>query len=121
MNKQNTDYMGFMAIHLDKWCRTVTRIICGTTHSNLSHCKVNTASSCTPVKHFFKSGGTMSITQGDIVSMIIESGSDEHGRLVYTKFASSDEYVVMVITAYQPCKVSKKRGMTTLQQEVVQP
>eukprot|EP00957_Ditylum_brightwellii_P195518 14897597-Ditylum_brightwellii.AAC.1 len=100
MNEQNTDHMGFMEINLDTRCRNMTWIICNTTCSHLSHCKFNTASSYTLVKHFFKPGGTMSITQGDIVGRIFESGSDEYGRWVYTKFAASDERVVTVITAY---------------------
>eukprot|EP00957_Ditylum_brightwellii_P151673 11550577-Ditylum_brightwellii.AAC.1 len=62
----------------------------------------------------------MSITQGDIVGRIIESSSDEYGQWVYTKFTTSDECVVTVITAYQPCKVSKKHSMTTYHQQVAQ-
>eukprot|EP00957_Ditylum_brightwellii_P088060 6708329-Ditylum_brightwellii.AAC.1 len=62
----------------------------------------------------------MSITQGDVVGRIIDSGSDKYGQWVYTKFAARDECVVTVITAYQFCKVSKKHVTTTYNKQVVQ-
>eukprot|EP00957_Ditylum_brightwellii_P183991 14015380-Ditylum_brightwellii.AAC.1 len=62
----------------------------------------------------------MSITQGDIVGRIIKSESDEYGRWVYTTFAASDECVVMVITAYQSCKVNKKHGTMSYHQQGAQ-
>eukprot|EP00957_Ditylum_brightwellii_P067304 5107967-Ditylum_brightwellii.AAC.1 len=64
----------------DTQCRDVTRLICNTTCSHLSHCKVNTTNSFMPVKHFFMPGGTMNITQGNIMGRIIKSGLDEYGR-----------------------------------------
>eukprot|EP00957_Ditylum_brightwellii_P072299 5495718-Ditylum_brightwellii.AAC.1 len=62
----------------------------------------------------------MSITQGNIMGRIIESGLDEYDRWVYTKFAASDECVVTVITAYQSCLVSKKHDTMSYHQQAAQ-
>eukprot|EP00957_Ditylum_brightwellii_P114221 8708201-Ditylum_brightwellii.AAC.1 len=51
-----------------------------------------------------------------MVGCVIKSGSDEYGRWVYSKLVAKDEGVITVITAYQPCKVSKKHGNTTYHQ-----
>eukprot|EP00957_Ditylum_brightwellii_P073261 5568782-Ditylum_brightwellii.AAC.1 len=72
------------------------------------------------MKNYFKPDGTMSLMQGNMVGCTIECGSDEYGRWVYSKLATKDERVITVITAYQPCKVSKKHGNTTYHQGVVQ-
>eukprot|EP00957_Ditylum_brightwellii_P079649 6056622-Ditylum_brightwellii.AAC.1 len=91
-----------------------------TTRKNRSHCKVTIASLFTSVKHFFKPGGRMSITQGDAVGRIVDSRSDKYGQWVCIKFAARDKRVVMIIRAHQPCKGSKKHGTTTYHQEVAQ-
>eukprot|EP00957_Ditylum_brightwellii_P083730 6363987-Ditylum_brightwellii.AAC.1 len=82
--------------------------------------KVTLASSCIPVRNYFKPGGMMSSIQGDMVGGVIKSGSDEYGRWVYSKLAAKDKRVILVITAYQPCKASKKHGNTTYHQQLVQ-
>eukprot|EP00957_Ditylum_brightwellii_P026262 1986676-Ditylum_brightwellii.AAC.1 len=69
--------------------------------------KVTLASSCVPVRNYLKPGGMMSLIQGNLVGCVIESGSNEYVRWVYSKLAAKDERVIMAITAYQPCKVSK--------------
>eukprot|EP00957_Ditylum_brightwellii_P068430 5195688-Ditylum_brightwellii.AAC.1 len=56
----------------------------------------------------------MNIVQGDIVGQIIESGQDKIGRWVYTKLAAKNTN----ITAYPPCKVSKKNGIMTYHQQI---
>eukprot|EP00957_Ditylum_brightwellii_P163660 12460541-Ditylum_brightwellii.AAC.1 len=40
------------------------------------------------------------------------------GCWVYSKFAASDNGVITVVTAYQPCKPSKMTGTTTYHQQV---
>eukprot|EP00957_Ditylum_brightwellii_P051811 3929078-Ditylum_brightwellii.AAC.1 len=64
IEQNNTDYMGFMEINLDTMCGNLTRMIHDTVKKYFSHSKITTASSCIPVNHFFKPGGTMSIIQG---------------------------------------------------------
>eukprot|EP00957_Ditylum_brightwellii_P041724 3159947-Ditylum_brightwellii.AAC.1 len=87
---------------------------------HFTHSKVTLASSCAPVRNYFKPGGTMSLIQGNMVGHVIESGSNECGRWVYSKLAAKDERVSMVITVNQPCKVTKKHSNTTYHQQVVQ-
>eukprot|EP00957_Ditylum_brightwellii_P126416 9636703-Ditylum_brightwellii.AAC.1 len=78
---------------------------------HFTHSKVTLASSCISVKNYFKPGGTMSLIQGNMVGCIIESSSDEYGQWVYSKLAAKDERVIMVITVYQPSKVSKNMAI----------
>eukprot|EP00957_Ditylum_brightwellii_P083662 6359457-Ditylum_brightwellii.AAC.1 len=58
------------------------------------------------------------MTQGDLTGQIIAKGADEYGLFVYTKFATKNNTVITVITAYQSCKVSKKQGIMTYHQQV---
>eukprot|EP00957_Ditylum_brightwellii_P175087 13330913-Ditylum_brightwellii.AAC.1 len=58
------------------------------------------------------------MTQGNLTGRIIEKGADTYGRWVYTKLAAKNNTVITVITAYQPCKVTKKQGITTYHQQV---
>eukprot|EP00957_Ditylum_brightwellii_P018892 1420816-Ditylum_brightwellii.AAC.1 len=49
------------------------------------HSKVTLASSCIAVRNYFKPGRTMSLIQGNMVGHVIESGSNEYDRWVYSK------------------------------------
>eukprot|EP00957_Ditylum_brightwellii_P049051 3721523-Ditylum_brightwellii.AAC.2 len=79
---------------------------------------MNCASSSIPVKEYYKSGSTLSMTQGNLVGQIIKKGADKYGHWVYTKFAAKNNTVITSITAYQQCKVTKKQGITIYHQEV---
>jgi hypothetical protein len=59
------------------------------------------------------------MTQGDLTGRIVAKGADKYGRWVYTKFAAKNNTVITVLTAYQPCKILKKQGITTYHQQVV--
>eukprot|EP00957_Ditylum_brightwellii_P151264 11518328-Ditylum_brightwellii.AAC.1 len=54
----------------------------------------------------------------DYIGWIIESGQDDMGWWVYVKFAARNNVIVTIITAYQPCKVSKKNGTMAYHQQV---
>eukprot|EP00957_Ditylum_brightwellii_P132466 10101794-Ditylum_brightwellii.AAC.1 len=84
---------------------------------HFTYSKVTLASSCVPVRNYFKPGGMMSLIQSDMVGSVIKSGSNEHGRWVYSKLAAKDKRVITVIMTYQPCKGSKKHGNTTYHQQ----
>eukprot|EP00957_Ditylum_brightwellii_P019210 1448158-Ditylum_brightwellii.AAC.1 len=60
----------------------------------------------------------MSIIQGNLTARVVEQESDRYGRCVLTKFAARNGKFITVITAYQPCKVTKKQGVTTHHQQV---
>eukprot|EP00957_Ditylum_brightwellii_P047176 3582390-Ditylum_brightwellii.AAC.1 len=66
-----------------------------------------------PVQNFYKPGGVMSISQGDMVGRRIIEGRDFMGRWVYTKYAAKIDRIVTVVTAYQVCKSSNKTGTTS--------
>eukprot|EP00957_Ditylum_brightwellii_P026793 2026528-Ditylum_brightwellii.AAC.2 len=74
------------------------------------------ASSTIPTTNDYKPGGTMNILQGDVVGWIVESGQDEMGQWVYIKLATKNDKIVTIITVYQPCKVSKRNGITSYHQ-----
>eukprot|EP00957_Ditylum_brightwellii_P203608 15335419-Ditylum_brightwellii.AAC.1 len=46
-------------------------------------------------------------------------GRDPMGRWVYIKYATTNERVVTVITAYQACESSSNTGTMTYHQQVV--
>ena len=58
------------------------------------------------------------MTQGNLTGCILAKGANKYGRWVYTKLAAKNNTVITIITAYQPCKVSKKQGITTYHQQV---
>ena len=68
------------------------------------------------MENFYKPGRVLSICQGDFLTQKITEGKDHMGRWVYSKFAASNNRVITVITAYQPCKPSKMTGATTYHQ-----
>ena len=53
------------------------------------------------------------MTQGNLTGRIIEKGVGKYGRWVYAKFAAENNTVIIALTAYHPCKVTKKQGITT--------
>eukprot|EP00957_Ditylum_brightwellii_P170951 13011999-Ditylum_brightwellii.AAC.1 len=67
MNENNTNYMGFMEIHLDNLCGKVSKGVRDTVKSNFNHSRVTMESSTIPTKNDYKPGGPMNIVQGDIV------------------------------------------------------
>eukprot|EP00957_Ditylum_brightwellii_P158962 12099155-Ditylum_brightwellii.AAC.1 len=71
------------------------------------------------MENFYKPGGVLIICQGDFLTQKITEGKDYMGRWVYSKLAASDNRVITVVTAYQPCKPSKIMGTTTYHQQVV--
>eukprot|EP00957_Ditylum_brightwellii_P082134 6245795-Ditylum_brightwellii.AAC.1 len=61
----------------------------------------------------------MSIIKGNITVLVVEQESDCYDQWVLTKFAARNGKFITVITAYKPCKVTKKQGVTTYHQQVV--
>ena len=61
-----------------------------------------------------KPGGVLAVTMGKLSGRVLETGSDEFGRWVYTKFNASGNKNVTVIGIYQPCDQNyKTAGPTT--------
>eukprot|EP00957_Ditylum_brightwellii_P038158 2885071-Ditylum_brightwellii.AAC.1 len=60
----------------------------------------------------------MSIIQGKLTARVVKQESDQYIRWILTKFAARNGKFITVITAYQPCKVTKKQGVTTYHQQV---
>ena len=61
-----------------------------------------------------KPGGLMSVTSGHLTGRVIETGADEFGRWLYTKFSCSGDKNITVIGIYQPCNQNiKTAGPTT--------
>jgi hypothetical protein len=48
-------------------------------HAAFSSLSLQLSSSPIPAKHFYKPGGTLCITQGDINSRKIDQGADKYG------------------------------------------
>ena len=85
MTENGTNHMGFMEVNLDTICGSVTKILHNVSQKQFTHSQINSASSSIPVKDFYKPGGTMNVTQGNLVERIMDRGTDKYGRWVYTK------------------------------------
>eukprot|EP00957_Ditylum_brightwellii_P193549 14738877-Ditylum_brightwellii.AAC.1 len=113
-----TDYMGYMETNLDMMCGSVTKTIHENARMVFNQCKIVSSSSNIPVKNSYKPGGIMSIIQGSLTVRVVKQETDQYSRWVLTKFAARNGTFITVITAYQPCKVTKKQGVTTFHQQV---
>eukprot|EP00957_Ditylum_brightwellii_P181641 13836686-Ditylum_brightwellii.AAC.1 len=118
MIENGMDHMGLMEVNLDTMGQSVTKLLNEVLRKQSIHSQINCASFSIPVKEYYMPGGTLSMTQGNLVGQIIEKGVDKYGHWVYTKFATKNNTVITSITAYQPCKVTKKQGITTYHQQV---
>ena len=58
----------------------------------------------TPLEYHtaYKPGGVLAVTMGKLSGRVLETGSDEFGRWVHTKFNASGNKNVTVIGIYQP-------------------
>ena len=72
-----------------------------------------TASTPIPSKSSYKPGGTCMFTVNNLTSRIINKGSDPKGRWCWTKYRSRPDETFLVVTAYQVCSSSIKKGSTT--------
>eukprot|EP00957_Ditylum_brightwellii_P143991 10971777-Ditylum_brightwellii.AAC.1 len=79
-------------------------------HAAFSSLSLQLSSSPIPAKHFYKPGGTLCITQGDINSQKVDQGAGKYSRWSYVKFAAQNAIVTTVITAYKPCVVTKQQA-----------
>eukprot|EP00957_Ditylum_brightwellii_P167670 12764411-Ditylum_brightwellii.AAC.1 len=69
------------------------------------------------MENFYKPGSVLNICQGNFLTQKIIEGKDHMGCWVYSEFAASDNRVIAVVTAYQPCKPSKMMGTTMYHQQ----
>ena len=79
MLENGIDHMGLMEVNLDTMCGSVTKLLNDASRKIFNHSELNSASSCIPVKEYYKPGGTISMTQGDLTGHIIEKGADKYG------------------------------------------
>eukprot|EP00957_Ditylum_brightwellii_P193842 14760753-Ditylum_brightwellii.AAC.1 len=99
-------------------CRSTTKAIHKNARKVFNQCKIVSASSSIPIENYYKPGGTTSIIQGNLTARVVEQDSDPYGQWVLTKFAARNGKFITVIAAYQPCKVTKKQGVTMYHQQV---
>eukprot|EP00957_Ditylum_brightwellii_P074506 5661077-Ditylum_brightwellii.AAC.1 len=69
-----------MEVNLNTMCGSVTKLLNNVSRKIFTHCQLNSASSCIPVKEYYKSGDTISMIQGNLTGRIIEKGADKYGR-----------------------------------------
>eukprot|EP00957_Ditylum_brightwellii_P095689 7291006-Ditylum_brightwellii.AAC.1 len=90
MNKHNIDFFGCSEHNLDTTQHTVQYKMKNITHASFSSSSLQLSSSPIPAEHFYKPGGTLCITQGDINSCKIDQGADKYSRWSYVKFAAQN-------------------------------
>eukprot|EP00957_Ditylum_brightwellii_P168598 12832820-Ditylum_brightwellii.AAC.1 len=68
-----------MEVNLDTMCGSVTKLLNDVSRNIFNHNQLNSASSSTPVKEYYKPSGTLSMTQGNLTGHIIEKRADKYG------------------------------------------
>eukprot|EP00957_Ditylum_brightwellii_P092567 7049328-Ditylum_brightwellii.AAC.1 len=99
--------------------QNVRKRIQDATQKRLKVSSIHMANSYLLVQNFYKPGGVMSTSQGDMVGRKIMEGRDSMGRWVYTIYAAKNDRIVTVVTAYQVFKSSNKTGTMMYHQQVV--
>eukprot|EP00957_Ditylum_brightwellii_P208823 15359081-Ditylum_brightwellii.AAC.1 len=94
--------MGFIEINLDTTNHDVKKQITDETKTQLKHCSTTLVSSNIPAENFYKSGGVMSISQGDTLGHKITEGCNPLGQWVFSNYAAKDNLVITVVVTYQP-------------------
>eukprot|EP00957_Ditylum_brightwellii_P164586 12530653-Ditylum_brightwellii.AAC.1 len=69
-----------MEVNLDAMCGSVTKCLDDVSRKIFTHSQLNSTSSCIPVKEYYKLGGAISMTHGNLIGCIIEKGADKYGR-----------------------------------------
>eukprot|EP00957_Ditylum_brightwellii_P056056 4248196-Ditylum_brightwellii.AAC.1 len=99
MLEYNTEYFGFIEITLDTMSHKVRKQIQDETKKRLKVSSINLANSYFLEQNFYKLGGVMSLTQGDIVGRKIMERSKSMGKWVYTEYATKDDEIITIVTA----------------------
>jgi exonuclease III len=108
------DVIGIMEHNIDTTKHYVQQLCYNALRHNLPIAKLTLGTTPITTANVYMPGGTFTISSGDIVSRIIETGSDEMGRWTFQSFAGCNQQQVTVITAYQVChKSHTQRGRTT--------
>ncbi len=72
-----------------------------TRHFGFGEYKVVTGSSTVQAHTYYKPGGTMSLTVGQLKGRVIDSGADDLGRWTYQKLTAQGGNVITVVCTYQ--------------------
>jgi len=78
------------------------------------HSKLEVSDTPIQTKGAYKPGGTMVLSQGSVLSRLVDSGADSMGRWSFQTFQGKNTVQVTVIVAYQVChKNASQRGRYT--------
>eukprot|EP00957_Ditylum_brightwellii_P108747 8295893-Ditylum_brightwellii.AAC.1 len=79
MFEYSANYMGLIKINLNTTNHEFQKCITEEIRKWLQLCNIQLTSSNVPMENFYKPGGVMSISQGDILSRKITEGRDHMG------------------------------------------
>ena len=105
MREYGIDMSCISEINLDTTNHKVRQIIQESASKQFDRkVRVQMASSRISTKNFYKPGGVMTLTSGNVSGRVIKSGSDKMGRWSYQYLTCKENRCIVIVTAYQPCK-----------------
>jgi hypothetical protein len=109
------DVVGISEHNIDSTQHYVQQLCYNALQQNLPRSKLTLGTtSISTTEHIYKPGGTLTISSGNIVSRVIETGSDEFVRWTFQTFAGCNDRTLALINAYQVCDKSQtQRGRST--------
>jgi hypothetical protein len=117
MKEVQADIAGFTEPCLDSTKPTLKNYMYKTFKRILQRSKVELSSSECPTEGFYKPGGTMLVSTGNVLARLTASGTDSLGRWSYQTFSGKKGTTVTFVTAYQVCSKSKKGTVTAAAQQ----
>jgi hypothetical protein len=118
MRNANVDLFAAAEHNLDTNKFAVRQSLQDIAQKSFQHHCIQTATSTTTADKFYKPGGTLIMTQGDLVGRIKDRGSDQMGRWTWIKLVGKNQRLVTVISAYQVCtRPTNKTGTTAYHQQ----
>lgn len=103
------DIMGIAETHFDTTSHALRRVCHDATRRVFRHSKLVMSSSSRSYDSYNKRGGTLLLSQGNVVGRIHSTSSDRMGRWCTTTYAGKNRRMITVISAYQVCKSNPVR------------
>ena len=116
MKEEQVDHFVMTETHLNTSIRRVRAKLhnhCGRMFGPGEYRLVTAASSVGTAER--QRGGVMGITRGPLHGRVLETGRDDMGRWVYTKFHTSRNQNITIIGAYQPINKTAKQPHNSVQ------
>ena len=118
IQRQHADLYGFTEHKLDTTQYQVRQTFRQHLRTFFTKSKLEVSSSELTTITPYKPGGTGILAINNTCGRICQQGSDRYGRWSWMRLQSKDQKIILLITAYQPCKhPTNKIGITAFHQQ----